>query len=502
MESIFSHFLEVACSVCRAARVGLRVVWNGDGNPFVLAERWFDAAGGEHRVPARPHALQMSLFPAGAALMEARAVVPQAMGLAASRDGSAVVPWDRSIVEPGEHAAPGSRGADSWNISMVDHEYRCTGRFGAFMIEFRALLPRDMDDHGLDTAQDVRRLISLLEWLVESCCPASGSPRLVEHPFSPPLVGESPAIREIKQQTRLVASSDIPVLIEGESGTGKEVIARNIHALGPRSARPLVILNCLEMPPALVQSELFGHVKGSFTGASRDRIGLVESADGGTLFLDEVGEMPRALQATLLRVLQEKEVRRVGESARRRVDVRFVFATNRRLRELVERKRFRLDLFHRMSSVRVHIPPLRERRADIPTLARHFLELSAARCGNARRSITSEAMRRFLAHAWPGNVRELRNEIERAIALNPEARRIEASMLSPHLGSDGMDLTEEEPPTLPEAVRRLECRMIQEALETFSGNRTRTARQLGITRQGLLKKLKRYRIAPPARDID
>ena len=485
METIFSHFLEVACSICGASRVGLRIVWDGDGSPFVLTEQWFDAGGGEHRTSSRPGAPQMSLFPA-----------------AAVRCGSAKPTTDRGDEVPRESDLWDSYGRRAWSLSLVDHECRCTGRLDSFEVEFRACLQQDASGDGHDAERRMQKIIPLLEWIVRSSCTSFERACKVESQFSPPLIGDSRVIREIRRQTRLVACSDVPVLIEGESGTGKEVIARNVHTLSPRSARAIVILNCLEMPPALVQSELFGHVKGSFTGASRDRIGLIESASGGTLFLDEVGEMPKPLQATLLRVLQEKEVRRIGECGRRRVDVRFVFATNRRLRELVAKKRFRLDLYHRMASIPIYIPPLRERRRDIPLLARHFLGLSSKAQGSMERSMTSCAMRRLLAHSWPGNVRELKNEIERAIALNPGARRIEASMLSPHIGRGEPELSEEELVKLPEAVKRLECRMIADALETFSGNRTRTAKHLGITRQGLLKKLKRYRMAPPPREAD
>lgn len=405
-------------------------------------------------------------------------------------------------MESREDAPLWSHSLDAWKVSMADHECICTGRLDSLVIEFRAIFPNEIDGGSGEAARNIHRLIPLLEWLVESCCPTIDSQPSGDTLLSPPFVGDSRAMREIKRQTRLVACSDVPVLIEGESGTGKEVIARNVHSLGPRSQRAIVILNCLEMPPTLVQSELFGHVKGSFTGASRDRIGLIESANGGTLFLDEVGEMPRALQATLLRVLQEKEVRRIGESGRRKIDVRFVFATNRNLHELVSRKRFRLDLYHRMSSVRIGIPPLRERRSDIPSLTRHFLELAALKRGTEVRSVTSGAMRRLLAHSWPGNVRELRNEIERAIALYPEARRIEAFMLSQHLECGGPEPPEGELTKLPEAIRRLECRMIAQALETFRGNRTRTAHHLGITRQGLLKKLKRYGMNLPRRSTE
>jgi DNA-binding NtrC family response regulator len=340
-------------------------------------------------------------------------------------------------------------------------------------------------------------LLDLFRSMLESHGPpVRGGERIEDEvvPLSPPLIGEAPKIRELRASIRTVAMSSIPLLVEGESGTGKEVLARNAHNLGARRERPLVILNCLEVPRSLMQSELFGHLKGSFTGASRDRAGLVESAGGGTLFLDEIGEMPRSLQAALLRVLQEREVRRIGESRRRAVDVRFVFATNCDLEELVGRGRFRQDLFYRMCGVRLHIPPLRARRRDIPLLAAHFLGAASRERGERPPHVTAGAMSRLMTHDWPGNVRELKHEMERALALHPGARYIRSPMLSPRIGNRAPASPGRE--TMHRAVRRLETGMIEEALERFDNNRTRAAAHLGITRQGLLKKLKRYGIVP------
>jgi DNA-binding NtrC family response regulator len=301
-------------------------------------------------------------------------------------------------------------------------------------------------------------------------------------------------VLDLRRRIRSLAGATVPVLIDGESGTGKEIVARNLHRLGGRSQKPLVIVNCMELPETLLQSELFGHLKGAVTGAVKDRMGLVESANGGTLFLDEIGEMPLTQQAALLRVLQEHEVRRIGDSARRTVDVRFVFATNRDLAECVRRGRFREDLYFRVSAVRLSLPPLRRRREDIPMLVGHFLEQHAA-SGGSITGVSPAALCRMLSYAWPGNVRELRNEIERAVALNRDARIITLDMLSPAVreaapavGTGGVAAHE----TLRTAVEGVERRMISEALECSEGNRTRAAAVLGVSRQGLLKKMRRY----------
>jgi transcriptional regulator with PAS, ATPase and Fis domain len=253
------------------------------------------------------------------------------------------------------------------------------------------------------------------------------------------------------------------------------------------------------MPESLLQGDLFGSVRGAFTGADRDREGLIEASGGGTFFLDEIGELPVHLQAALLRVLQEKEVRRLGEGKSRKVDVRFVFATNRDLEELVRSGLFRQDLYFRLNAVKLLIPPLRDRSEDIPVLAARFLGESSRRMSGRSMSITAGVLSRLVGHAWPGNVRELRNEIERVVTMNPDSRRITASMLDiPEKRKGILPVTGSglEAGTMPEAVLILERKMILRALEGFGGNRTRTAKALGITRQGLLKKLKRMCIDP------
>lgn len=318
-------------------------------------------------------------------------------------------------------------------------------------------------------------------------------------PFNPPIIGISPQIVRLRDDIRKIAAGKIHVMICGESGTGKELIARNIHSLGPRGGGPFVAANCMEMPAGLLQGELFGSVRGAYTGADRDREGLIEAAGGGTFFLDEVGELPVHLQAALLRVLQEKEVRRLGEGKSRKIDVRFVFATNRNLEQQVRAGRFREDLYFRINAVRLDAPPLRERKEDIPVLTARFLRGSADRIIGCSRSITAGALSRLVGHLWPGNVRELENEIERAVTMNPDSRRITASMLEiPESGGRRLFTNDSgfEARTLPEAVMKLERKMIVRALEGFGGNRTHTAKALGITRQGLLKKLKRMNIDP------
>ncbi len=231
------------------------------------------------------------------------------------------------------------------------------------------------------------------------------------------IIGDSPALRKMLQQIDLVAPTDATVLITGESGTGKELIARGIHERSPRNGRPLVTVNCGAVPEALFESEFFGHVRGAFTGALRDKAGRFELADGGTLFLDEIGEVPLPMQAKLLRVLQEQEIERVGDTRTRKVNVRILAATNRDLRAEVAAGRFRQDLFYRLSVFPIESPPLRERRDDIPTLAEHFIRTAAKRMNRRPPKLSAAAARELAAQDWPGNVRELQNTIERAVIL-------------------------------------------------------------------------------------
>ena len=232
------------------------------------------------------------------------------------------------------------------------------------------------------------------------------------------IVGSSPGLAKVLQQIQLVAPTDATALITGESGAGKELVARAIHENSPRQGRALIKVNCGAVPESLFESEFFGHVKGAFTGAIKDKPGRFELADGGTIFLDEIGEIPLALQSKLLRVLQEGELERIGEARTRKVDVRLVAATNRDLLKEVEAGRFRQDLFYRLSVFPIEVPPLRERQEDIAPLVLHFLESSSRRMNRPVPRITQGTMKRFQAHDWPGNVRELQNAVERAVILS------------------------------------------------------------------------------------
>ncbi len=297
------------------------------------------------------------------------------------------------------------------------------------------------------------------------------------------IVGESKAIRQILDRIARVAVRDIPVCIEGESGTGKELVARAIHQGSRRKSRSFTAVNCAALPETLIESELFGHVRGAFTGADRDRIGLIESSDGGTLFLDEIGEMPLASQAKLLRFLQEGELRRVGETSNRSADVRIVAATNRRLEKAVDEGLFREDLYYRIKVVDLAVPPLRERGGDILILARHFLlhEQEIHRSGPDRFSPEVEAT--FLSHRWPGNVRELQNVVRAAHAIAGEARRIDLEHLPERLR--GVSLTARRAGTYYDEVTRFRRTLVERSLSEAAGNQNRAAKILGISRQSL-----------------
>ncbi len=312
--------------------------------------------------------------------------------------------------------------------------------------------------------------------------------------FDPPIVGSSEAIEEVKERILRFADAASNVLITGESGTGKELIARNLHALSRRADRPFVPVNCAALNPGVLESELFGHGKGSFTGAIQSYAGLFEQADGGTLFLDEIGEIPLFIQAKLLRVLQDREIRRMGTSHPRRVDVRVVSATNADLDARVESGEFRLDLFYRLNVLVLHVPPLRERLVEIPELIDHFLSTR----GLPRRRIDEAALAALSRHSWPGNIRELENEVERITVLHPNADEIAPHMISQRIvrraPSDAFDINVLYESPLPRAVSFLEENLVRKTLATTNWNKSKTARKLGLSRQGLLKKIKRYGI--------
>ena len=232
------------------------------------------------------------------------------------------------------------------------------------------------------------------------------------------VIGRSPALKKVLRQVQMVAGTNATVLVLGESGTGKELIARAVHEQSPRKERPFIKVNCAAIPDKLFESEFFGHVKGAFTGADKDRIGRVQVADGGTLFLDEIGEIPTSLQAKLLQVLQEQQFERVGENRTRKVDVRIVAATNRDLQKEVEAGRFRNDLFYRLSVFPIEVPPLRKRREDVPLLAAHFVKICAKQMNTQAPKLTKGNIEQLQAYDWPGNIRELQNVIERAVILS------------------------------------------------------------------------------------
>ncbi len=301
------------------------------------------------------------------------------------------------------------------------------------------------------------------------------------------MVAESARSKELLTLLRRVAPSRSTVLIQGESGTGKELVARLLHYWSERVGQPFVAVNCKAFAEGVLESELFGHERGAFTGATAARAGCFERAAGGTLFLDEIGETSPDFQAKLLRVLQDGEVLRVGATQSRRVDVRLVAATNRVLRDEIAAGRFREDLFFRLNVIPIHLAPLRERREDILPLAHHFVDRHAAEAGR-RLQLAAEAEQVLLAHAWPGNVRELENAIERAVvlarseAITPEDLLLEQGLASPTTGGDG---------TLQESLDRAAAARIRAALETAKGQRAEAARTLGIERTTLYRMMKR-----------
>ncbi|OGL64678.1 MAG: Fis family transcriptional regulator [Candidatus Tectomicrobia bacterium RIFCSPLOWO2_12_FULL_69_37] len=314
---------------------------------------------------------------------------------------------------------------------------------------------------------------------------------------------QSPPMREAIRLAEQVAPSATTVLLSGESGTGKEILARALHAMSPRAERFFIPANCAAIPESLLETELFGHQKGAFTGAVAMRKGLFERADGGTLFLDEVSEMTPHLQAKVLRVLQEREFERVGGEQAIRVDVRIIAATNKDLRELVEAGRFREDLFYRLFVFHIHLPSLRERAEDILPLAGHFVRQFAAEMGKPIGGLTPEAQAALAAHRWPGNIRELRNAIERAVVLCAgrliDERDLPGDVVRPAGGlPPAVDAGKRNGGTLAQVLEQYERQMIVQALARAGGVQARAARELGISRSNFQYRMTRLGLREPS----
>jgi formate hydrogenlyase transcriptional activator len=309
------------------------------------------------------------------------------------------------------------------------------------------------------------------------------------------IIGASPALEAVLEQVEQVAPTDSAVLVQGETGTGKELIARAIHNLSSRCGRPFIKLNCAAIPFDLLESELFGHEKGAFTGAIAQKIGRFELADQGTLFLDEVGDIPLPLQPKLLRVLQEQEFERLGSGRTHRVDVRLVAATHRNLVEMVKRSEFRSDLYYRLNVFPIPLPPLRARREDIPALVEHFVEINARRMGKQIDRISPETMSALTSYAWPGNIRELQNFIERSVILSP------GNVLRPPLSSlqSGATTQAQEAVTLEEAEREHIRKTLEQTRWVVSGPNGAAAR-LGIKRSTLYFRMQKLGISRPNRE--
>ncbi len=308
------------------------------------------------------------------------------------------------------------------------------------------------------------------------------------------IVARSEAMAQVFELVEKVAKHKTTVLITGESGTGKDLIAKTMHSNGNRTSVPMVSVNCASIPENLLESELFGYKKGAFTDAIRDKPGLFDEADGGTIFLDEIGELPLSLQVKLLRVLQEEEISPLGSTVSKKIDVRVIAATSRDLRKEVDEGRFREDLFYRINVMKIHLPPLRERRGDIPLLVGYFINLFNEKLGKDIEGLSSQAMPLLMAYSWPGNIRELENVIERAVLLG-KGRWITPTDLPQSITSvrqPSSSAVPEHTLSIKKASKTLERDLIQKALELTEGNRSKAAKILEISRPILISKIKEY----------
>ncbi|WP_243438854.1 sigma-54-dependent transcriptional regulator [Fundidesulfovibrio soli] len=360
---------------------------------------------------------------------------------------------------------------------------------------------------------DIPEMLGLISQALDASRQAkAGQENGAEAAQAPPvsLVGQSRVMREVYKQLGRVAATDATVLVQGESGTGKELAARALWSYSPRKDRPFVVVNCVAIPETLLESELFGHEKGAFTGATQRRAGKIEQAMGGTVFLDEIGDMPLPIQAKLLRLLQERQIERLGGKGPIPVDVRIIAATNRDLDAAIAEGRFREDLYYRLQVVRILLPPLRERKEDIPQLAAHFLAQHAAGAGTASPGVTPEGLAALTAHDWPGNVRELSNVLHktlifsRGLSIGPEDVRAAIAERTPEAAQDAPAGLEEAmkryvrqavaaggPDLFAQVTDRFAAVVLAEALRATGGNRSQAARLLGLSRPTLLAKMEK-----------
>ncbi|MEE9230179.1 MAG: sigma-54 dependent transcriptional regulator [Acidobacteriota bacterium] len=328
--------------------------------------------------------------------------------------------------------------------------------------------------------------------------PPAGGPRPSSPPISAPgrrqsdlIVGTSPAMAQVLELMSVVARTEIPVLVHGESGTGKELVARAIHYMGSRAAHPFITLNCGAIPETLMEDELFGHVRGAYTGAHAEKLGVFEEADGGTLFLDEIGELYPSCQVKLLRVLQEMEIRRLGENRTRRVNVRIIAASNKDLKKELQARRFREDLYHRISVLPIPIPPLRKRLEDLPLLVDHFVRLFAAEVGRPIKGFTPRALQRLATYSWPGNVRELANRVKQAMVMSLE-EIVDIEALSLLLE----DSPSSEFPTFRQAKAEFERSYVIQCLRLTRGKVSMAAKKAGKDRKDFYYLMKKHGIDP------
>jgi two-component system response regulator GlrR len=338
-----------------------------------------------------------------------------------------------------------------------------------------------------DLMREIRRALSVSGTENSVQLKAAG---IDEHAWRSAIVTRSPLVEQVLQEARLVARGDASVLVTGPSGSGKELLAQAIHAASPRAQAPMLAINCAAIPEQLIESELFGHVKGAFTGANRDHRGLFQAAAGGTVFLDEIGDMPAQVQVKLLRALQERGVRPVGAARDVAIDVRVVSATHRNLQQEIAAGRFRADLFYRINVVSLALPPLADRREDIPLLAAHFLTLTARRYNKTLHGYAAEALALLVAHAWPGNVRELQNVVEKCVAL-ATVEVIPAALVQRALNSAGDELT-----PFDDARRQFERDYLTRLLKITAGNVTHAARLAKRNRSDFYTLLNRHQIDP------